>query len=142
MERFQHPAVGHLSLGLILLLFLCVVLPTVAFASEKQYPVEGTVTALGTDIEPMGPHQLFEYRTYTVKTLSRIFVPRCPNDLNAVLAKRGCSSVSKKQIEIGDTIHLRIEKRNAYIQTAKGKEQRLDVLSESVNTESEQSAKP
>jgi len=49
--------------------------------------------------------------------------------------KRGCSSVSKKQIEIGDTIHLRIEKRNAYIQTAKGKEQRLDELSESVKSD-------
>jgi hypothetical protein len=136
MERFQHPAVGHLGMGLILLLSLCVVLPTVAFAGEKQYPVEGTVTALGTDKEPMGPnHQLFEYRTYTVKTLSRIFVLRCPNDMNAILAKRGCSGVGKKQIEIGDTIQLRIEKRNAYIQTAKGKEQRLEVLSESVKSD-------
>ena len=135
MERFQHPAVGHLGMGLILLFSLCVVLPTVAFAGEKQYPVEGTVTALGTEKEPMGPHQLFEYRTYTVKTLSRIFVLRCPNDMNAVLAKRGCSGVGKKQIEIGDMIHLRIEKRNAYMQTAKGKEQRLDVLSESVKSD-------
>ena len=142
MERFQHAAVGHLGMGLILL-FFCIVLPTIAFAGEKQYPVEGTVTALGTDKEPMGPNnQLFEYRIYTVKTLSRIFVLRCPNDMNAVLAKRGCSGVGKKQIEIGDTIHLRIEKRSAYIQTAKGKEQRLDVLSESAEKESEQSAKP
>jgi len=138
MRRVQAVVFGRLGVGLLLL--CCMALPTVAFAGEKQYPVEGTVTALGTNQEPMGSGRLFEYRTYTVKTPSRIFVLKCPNDMNAILAKRGCGG--KKQIEIGDTVHLRVEKRYAYLQVDKGKEQRLDVLSEGAGKESEQLAKP
>jgi hypothetical protein len=134
MKTIQAIRFGHLRL--VLAILSCTVLPTIATAGEKRYPVEGTVTALGVDREPLGSGRFFEYRTYTVNTSRRTFVLKCPNDLNAILGKRDCGG--KEQIEIGDTLHLRVEKRFAYLQRDKGKEQKLEVLSETAKQESEQ----
>lgn len=134
MKSIQSSAFWHLAV--ILVLLICLARGS-ASAAQKQYPIEGTVTALGTDQVPVSApinHRTYtiDYRTYTVKTADRIFVLKCPNPMDAVLAKKNC--YDKKPIEIGDTLHLRIEgHRSAYLMTDEPQEQRFDVLSESVN---------
>jgi len=134
MKSIQSAAFGHLAVISVLLVCLA---PGSAIAGQEQYPVEGTVVALGTDQVPTSErinHRTYtiDYRTYTVKTPDRIFVLKCPNPMDAVLAKKNC--YDKKPIEIGDKLHLRIEKhRSAYLMTDEAQEQRFDVLSESIN---------
>ncbi len=134
MKSVQSAASGHLAVIFVLLVCLA---PGNANCGPKQYPIDGTVVALGTDQVPTSErinHRTYtiDYRTYTVKTQNRIFVLKCPNPLDAVLAKKNC--YDKKPIEIGDKLHLRIEgHRSAYLRTDTGREQRFDVLSESAN---------
>jgi hypothetical protein len=47
-----------------------------------------------------------------------------------------------KKIEVGDTIHFRVEKRDAHVRTTNGKEQKLAVLSEGVSDDSARAGKP
>ena len=123
-------------MAVISVLLICLS-PSSAIAGQKQYPIAGTVVALGTDQVPTSErinHRTYtiDYRTYTVKTQNRIFVLKCPNPMDAVLAKKNC--YDKKPIEIGDKLHLRIEgHRSAYLITDEAQEQRFDVLSESIN---------
>jgi hypothetical protein len=70
-------AVASGQLGVRLVLFCCLALPSAVLAGEKQYPVEGTVTAVGTNQEITGG-DTHRHRTYTVKTPNRIFVLECP----------------------------------------------------------------
>jgi len=50
-------------------------------------------------------------------------------------APRECGG--EKNIAIGDVIHFRVEKNRAYVQTDKGKEQRLSLVSEAKNEASQ-----
>jgi hypothetical protein len=76
----QVQAVASGQLGVRLVLFCCIALPTVVFAGEKQYPLEGTVTTVGTNQEITGGDPVYTHlhRTYTVKTPARIFVLEYP----------------------------------------------------------------
>jgi Cu/Zn superoxide dismutase len=124
-------------LGVRVALLCCLALPTIVLAGEKQYPVEGTVTALGTNQETTGGSNTsvtsMTHRTYTVKTPTRIFVLECPYWMDGFHIHSPSECGGSKKIELGDTIHFRVQKRNAYVPTAKGKEQKLAVLSEGIN---------
>jgi Cu/Zn superoxide dismutase len=135
MKRVQAVVFGHL--GLCLILFCCIASPNIVFAGEKQYPVEGIVTTLGTSQETTGgsntPVTNIMHRTYTVKTSTRILVLECPYWMNGFHIHSPSECGGSKKIELGDTIHFRVQKRHAYVQTAEGKEQKLAVLSEGIN---------
>lgn len=124
----------HFGLPL-LLCFLA--FPSLIRANGKDYPLQGTVAALGTSQETTGggssPVFTHTHRTYTVKTSTRIFVLECPYSMDAIriLAPSECGG--KRKIQIGDTIHFRIEKSNARLLTAEGKEEKLRVVSEAMN---------
>ena len=57
----------------------------------------------------------------------------CPYDIEAlpIVAPRECGG--KKKIAIGDAIHFRLEKNNAFVLTAQGKDEKLRVVSEAMN---------
>ncbi|HYM76893.1 MAG TPA: hypothetical protein VE377_13025 [Candidatus Dormibacteraeota bacterium] len=126
---------GHLGLPLVILCF--VAFPSMLLAGGKDHPMQGTVTALGTSQDTTGggttPVFTHVHRTYTVKTDARVFVLECPYDMEAIpiVAPRECGG--KKKIAIGDAIHFRLEKNNAFVLTAQGKDERLRVVSEAMN---------
>ena len=73
------------------------------------------------------------HRTYTVRTDTRVFVLECLYDMDAlpIFAPRECGG--KKKIAIGDVIHFRLNKNNAYVLTSQGKDEKLTVVSEAMN---------
>jgi hypothetical protein len=129
--------VGFAYLGVHLLLLGFIAFPTVVLASGKEYPIQGTVIALGTNQEITGggstsvlPHL---HRTYTVKTPTRVFVLECPYWMDGFHIHSPSECGGKKKIEIGDAIRFRVEKNRAHVLTAEGKEQKLGVVSERMN---------
>lgn len=127
--------------GACLTLLCCLASPTAVFASGKQYPVEGTVTTLGTHQE-IGGGMTSNHRTYTVKTPTRVFVLECRYAMDGIHIHSPSECGGKKKIEIGDTVSFRVNKNYAYLRTADGKEQKLAVLSEGTTEDSAQPAKP
>ena len=127
------------NLGLHFIFLFSLVFPAVLFSGGKDHPLQGTVTALGTSQETTGGGTTnvltFEHRTYTVKTDARIFVLECPYSMTGLrIGPSECGG--KKKIALGDTIHFRLEKKNkAFILIDQGKEQRLRVISEAMNTD-------
>jgi len=120
-------------------LLCCLALPAIGSATPKQYPIEGTVTALGTQRETNG--EIYNtHRTYTVKTPTRVFVLECPYDMTGIHISGPSECGGKKKIAIGDTIRLRVNEDYAYLPTDNGKEQKLSILSESINEDG--TAKP
>ncbi len=111
--------VGFAYLGLHLLLLGFIAFPTVVLARGKDYPIQGTVIAVGTSQETTsgGSTSVFtyEHRTYTVKTPTRVFVLECPRpywmDSFHIQSPSECGG--KKKIEIGDAIRFRVEKGRA-----------------------------
>jgi hypothetical protein len=125
-------------LAVFLVLLCSISLPTVVLAGGKHYPIEGTVTALGTSREATdggGNTPVFTHvhRTYTVKTPTRVFVLECPYMMDGLHIHSASECGGKKKIEIGDAIRFRVEKDHAYVLTAQGKDQKLRVVSEGVN---------
>lgn len=140
-------------LGLCIALLGCLAHPMVAFAGDKDYPLQGKVVALGTNQEVTGGGSIPVtngqggggtgvetrlHRTYTVKSSTRVYVLKCPYLMNRTLASgfhifEPSECGGKKKIAIDDVIHFRIVKNRAYIQTDNGKEQKLSVLSEAAN---------
>jgi hypothetical protein len=106
-------------------------LPGVLWAASKAHPIEGTVTALGTYQQEGAVRSL--NRTYTVKTPTRVFVLQCPYAMTGIHIHSPSECGGKNKIQIGDAIHFRTEKNYAYLQIDNGKEQKLNVLSESVS---------
>ena len=135
MRKTVKVAFGHLGLPLVILCFLAV--PSLLLAGGKEHPMQGTVTALGTSQDTTGggttPVFTHVHRTYTVKTDTRVFVLECPYDMEALplVAPRECGG--KKKFAIGDAIHFRLEKNNAFVLTAQGKDEKLRVVSEAMN---------
>lgn len=125
--------------GLWAALLCCAALTSVAFAGRpKEYPMEGTVTALGTNQEVMSGDTIL-HRTYTVTTPTKVFVLECPYWMNTrtlVLRihapKQSNECGGTKRFEVGNPIRFRVQKDRAYIQTDTGKEQKLKILSESM----------
>ena len=126
----------------------CVACSTIAQARNKEYPLQGEVVALGINQEMIaappvvhgtggGSGDTIQHRTYTVKSSTRVYVLECPYSMNGVHihAPRECGG--EKNIAIGDVIHFRLEKNRAYVQTDKGKEQRLSLVSEAKNEASQ-----
>ena len=73
------------------------------------------------------------HRTYTVKTPTRVFVLECPFWMTGFHIHSPSECGGSRKIAIGDVIHFRIEKNQAFIQTDKGIEQKLNILSEGIN---------
>ena len=121
-------------IGLCTLLLFLVAFPSFVLAGAKEYPVEGTVTAVGVNREAAGDPVINSlHRTYTVKTPTRVFVLECPYWLTGVHLHSPKECGGSKTIGIGDAIRLRVEKTHAYLQTDTGKEQKLSILSEGIN---------
>lgn len=139
----RKTTVGFAYLGVRLLLLAFIALPTVVLGGGKDYPIEGTVTALGTSQETTGggsnavggsnsPYTVV-HRTYTVKTPTRVFVLQCPYWMNGFHIHSASECGGKKKIEIGDAIRFRVEKNRAHVLTAEGREEKLGVVSEAIN---------
>jgi Cu/Zn superoxide dismutase len=129
--------VAFAYLGVHLLLLSYIAFPAVVLAGGKDYPIEGTVTALGTTQETTGGGNTSTstviHRTYTVKTPTRVFVLQCPYWMSGFHIHSASECGGKRKIEIGDAIRFRVEKNRAHLLTAEGKEQKLGVLSEGMN---------
>ena len=130
---------GFLYLGVYLLFLGFIAFPTIVLAGDKEYPMQGTVTALGTSQETTGggttPVFTHEHRTYTVKTDTRVFVLECPYLLEGLHIGSPSECGGKKRIAIGDSVHFRLEKNNAFVLTAQGKDEKLRVVSEALNAD-------
>jgi hypothetical protein len=140
----RDTTVGFAYLGVHLLLLGFVAFPTVVLAGGKDYPIQGTVIALGTGQETTGGASTavtggsnsvvtHVHRTYTVKTSTRIFVLECPHWMDGFHIHAPSECGGKKKIEIGDTIRFRVEKNRAHVLTAEGKEEKLGVVSEAMS---------
>jgi hypothetical protein len=98
--------------------------------SRKPYPEEGTVTATGTTAHTRTSGSIFgapggatdgsvssrsKYtHTYKVQTATKIFELDCGKE--AVFHSTGAECLAgSKPIQVGDTIHFRIDKDSAYI---------------------------
>jgi hypothetical protein len=132
MKRDTTLAFAYLGVHLLLLGFIA--FPTVVLARGKEYPIQGTVIALGTSQETTGGISTsvitHAHRTYTVKTPTRVFVLECPYWMDGFHIHSSSECGGKKKIEIGDAIRFRVEKNHASLLTPEGKEQKLGVVSE------------
>jgi hypothetical protein len=134
-KTVKEVAFGPSCLTLLILCFAA--FPGILLAGGKEHPLQGTVTAVGTSQDTTGggstPVFTHVHRTYTVRTDTRVFVLECPYDMDAlhILAHSECGG--KKKIAIGDTIHFRLKKDNAYVLTSQGKDEKLRVVSEAMN---------
>jgi len=138
MKNEMARTVAQRQLRRLLVILFLAAFATALFAGSKEHPMQGIVTALGTAQDTTGgdgtPVFTHLHRTYSVKTNGRVFVLKCPYDMNAILARTECGGKTKK-IAIGETIHFRLEKNNAFLLKAEGKEEKLRVLSESMSAD-------
>jgi hypothetical protein len=130
--------VGLLHFGVCLLFLGSMAFP--ATGGGKEYPMQGTVTALGTSQQTTGgggttPVFTRQHRTYMVKTDARIFVLECPYYMDGLHIGVPSECGGKKKIALGDTIHFRVEKNNAFVLNAQGREEKLRVVSEAMNAD-------
>jgi len=132
----RNTTVGFAYLGVHLLLLGFIAFPTVVLAGGKEYPIQGTVIALGTSQETTGGGSTsvftHAHRTYTVKTPTRVFVLECPYWMDGFHIHSPSECGGKKKIEIGDAIRFRVEKNRAHVLTSEGKEEKLGVVSEAM----------
>ena len=115
---------AHGQSRLLLVVLFFVAFAPALFAGNKEHPMQGIVTALGTAQDTTGGDKTSVitrlHRTYTVKTDTRVYVLECPYDMNAILARTECGGKTKK-VAIGETIHFRLEKNNAFFSERGGK---------------------
>jgi hypothetical protein len=93
-------------------------LSVTAFASKepKNYPEEGKIVATGlTEWVVNSKHQYAH--TYTVVTDARSYLLECGH--KPVFGTMGEECGGSKKLQIGDVIHFRIEKNQAYIPITK-----------------------
>lgn len=135
--------------GRHVVLLCCLACSTLAFGGDKQYPLEAKVVALGTQQTADGAPSLINgagggtvstvvRRTYTVKSVDRVYVLECPYWMSGFHIHSPSECGGKKYIAIGDVIHFRRVKNYAYMQTDKGKEQKLSILSEAARETSQE----
>lgn len=132
----RDTTIGFAYFGVHLLLLCFLSFPSVVLAGGKVYPIQGTVVALGTSQETAGGGSTSVVthvrRTYTVKTPDRVFVLECPYWMDGFHIHSASECGGKKKIEIGDAIRFRVEKGRARLLTAKGKEEKLRIVNESM----------
>src|ERR1700681_3697140 len=132
----RDTTVGFAYLGVHLLLLGFIAFPTVVLARGKEYPIQGTVIALGTSQETTGGGSTsvitHAHRTYTVKTPTRVFVLECPYWMDGFHIHSASECGGKKKLEIGDAIRFRLEKNRAHLLTAEGEEKKLGVVNEAM----------
>lgn len=132
MKRDATVSLAYLGVHLLLLGFIA--FPAVVLAGGNDYPIQGTVTALGTSQEMTGGGSTsvvtHVHRTYTVRTPTRVFVLVCPHWMDGFHIHAPSECGGKKKIEIGDAIRFRVEKNRVHVLTAEGKEEKLGVVSE------------
>jgi hypothetical protein len=142
-SRMKKDTVGFACFGVHLLLIGFITFPPLALAGSKEYPIKGTVIALGTSQETTGGGSTtggegsaavvsHVHRTYTVKTSTRVFVLECPHWMDGFHIHAPSECGGKNRIEIGDAIRFRVEKNRAHVLTAEGKEEKLGVVSEAM----------
>lgn len=123
-------------IGSQIALLCCVACATAVFAANKRYPIAGNVVALGTKQETTGGRRTPAiHRTYTVKTATKLFVLECPFSMNGFHIHSPSECGGSKNIAVGDVVHFQVDEFHAFVQTDKGKEQRLNILSEAVTEE-------
>ncbi len=130
-------------LALQVVFLASIMLPAVLLAGGKDHPEQGKVTALGTRQETTGGGTgsvlTSEHRTYTVKTDNRVFVLECPYFMRIGIRIGPSECGGKRKIALGDTIHFRLEKNNAFILDDRGKDQKLRVISEEIKADANSS---
>ena len=108
-------------------LLCCLMCTVAAFATVKEYPLQGKIVARGTTKDVKGKRgktKTVLRNTYTVQSPARTYVFQC-------------DSCGKKGPAIDDVVRFRLDmkdKNKAYIQTDNGKEYKLIVLSETLNS--------
>lgn len=134
-------------------LVLVVVMLGTAFGKNepKTYPIEGKVTATSVNQVPYtysssdgkttSSHRgIARTRTYTVQTDTKTYELDCGKRPRIFSSTPGECGGDKK-IQIGDTIHFRIEKGRAYIPITesgqKDLEQKLRILNEDLKSDPE-----
>jgi hypothetical protein len=124
---------GTRLLGLIALFVLALcTLPGIAFASKepKTYPEEGKVMAMGLNEWVVNRQHQYSH-TYTVVTNTKSYLLECGH--RPVFGSMGEECGGSKKLQIGDVIHFRIDKNQAYIPITKidnsAAEEKLHVLS-------------
>lgn len=115
-----------------------------AFASKepKTYPEEGKIVATGVTEWVVNRKHQFAH-TYTVVTNARSYVMECSH--KPVFGTMGEECGGTKKLQIGDAIHFRIDKSEAYIPITKtdnsNGEEKLHILSTALSPEAP-AAKP
>jgi len=104
----------------------------------KSYPEEGKVIGRGTTEHTMGVTNYFT-QTYKVQTDKVVYVLDCGK--KPFFGKTGAECGGEKKIEVGDTIHFRIEKNSVYIPVkdpvvAGMSEEKLRIMSQEIRPDS------
>jgi hypothetical protein len=114
------------------LVLALVMLSLNAFASKdpKPYPEVGKIVATGVTEWVINRQHQFAH-TYTVVTDSRSYVLECSH--KPIFGTMGEECGGSKKLQIGDVIHFRIDKNQAYIPITKTDdsigEEKLHILS-------------
>ena len=124
---------GRRPLGLIPLFVLALgIVPGIAFASKepKTYPEEGRIVATGLNEWVINRQHQFSH-TYTVVTNTKSYLLECGH--RPVFGSMGEECGGSKKLQIGDVIHFRIDKNQAFIPITKidnsAAEEKLHILS-------------
>jgi hypothetical protein len=129
------PDWGSRTLGVVSVVGVVLLLaPFAAHAQKpaKSYPQEGKVVGRGTTEHSMGPTNFYT-QVYKVQTDKILYVLDCGK--KPFFGKTGAECGGEKKIEIGDTIHFRIEKNAVYIPVKEPgiggmQEQKLRIMSQ------------
>lgn len=124
---------GKYPLAVLLVFVLALVmLSPAAFAGKdpKSYPDAGKIVATGVTEWVINRQHQFAH-TYTVVTDSRTYVLECSH--KPIFGTLGEECGGSKKLQIGDIVHFRIDKNQAYIPITKidnsAGEEKLHILS-------------
>lgn len=130
---------------LFVVVLALVMLSLTAFASKdpKPYPEAGKIVATGVTEWVINRQHQFAH-TYTVVTDSRSYVLECSH--KPIFGTMGEECGGSKKLQIGDIIHFRIDKNEAYIPITKTDdsvgEEKLHILSTALKPDAPTDAPP
>ena len=129
----QDRQLGTRALAVLAVFILAMgVLPVTTFANKepKTYPEEGKIVATGLNEWVINTKHQYAH-TYTVVTSTKSYLLECGH--KPLFGSMGEECGGSKKLQIGDVIHFRIEKNQAYIPITKIDnsvgEEKLHVLS-------------